>query len=90
MSGQEQMEKLFEVANQFIFAPDICIERCGTWLYATGKTYQYKDRLKALGFRWDKDRRAWVYHVSPYQKSYPFNTLSLPRIRQVYGCETLA
>ena len=30
------------------------------WILAVGNTYQVKDQLKALGARWNAERKAWM------------------------------
>lgn len=54
-----------ETANQFkdiidrlIHMDNINIEICGSWVWVTGQTYQHKERLKGIGFKFSKQKAA--------------------------------
>jgi hypothetical protein len=65
------------------------LEICGTWLWVTGKTYQVKDTLKELGFRYSANKLSWYYRQeddrSPNQEPIP-----LDLIREKYGSSVVA
>ena len=65
------------------------LEICGTWLWVTGKTYQVKDILKELGFRYSANKLSWYYRQeddrSPNQEPIP-----LDLIREKYGSSVVA
>ncbi len=65
------------------------LEICGTWLWVTGKTYQVKDTLKELGFRYSANKMSWYYRQeddrSPNQEPIP-----LDLIREKYGSSVVA
>jgi hypothetical protein len=65
------------------------LEICGTWLWVTGKTYQVKDTLKELGFRYSSNKLSWYYRKeddrSPNQEPIP-----LDLIREKYGTSVVA
>ena len=65
------------------------LEICGTWLWVTGKTYQVKDTLKDLGFRYSSNKLSWYYRQeddrSPNQEPIP-----LEMIREKYGTSVVA
>jgi len=54
-------------------------EICGTWLWVTGKTYQVKDTLKKLGFRYSVNKLSWYYwqeeHRSANQEPIPLEMI---------------
>jgi chromosome condensin MukBEF MukE localization factor len=64
-------------------------EVCGTWLWVTGKTYQVKDTLKELGFRYSANKLSLYYrqddHRSGNQEPIP-----LEMIREKYGTSVVA
>ena len=47
----EADEKLREVLQKIINFANINIEIVGCWIWVDGATYEYKDELKALGFK---------------------------------------
>lgn len=65
------------------------LEICGTWLWITGKTYQVKDTLKELGFRYSANKLSWYYRKSDH-KSGNQEPIPLEMIREKYGISEVA
>ena len=65
------------------------LEICGTWLWVTGKTYQVKDALKSLHFRYSSQKLAWYYRQEDHRSS---NQEPIPRelIREKFGSQQVA
>ena len=59
-------------------------EVCGTWLWVTGKTYQAKDTLKELGFRYSANKLSWYYRQDDHRSSNQ-EPIPLELIRSKYG-----
>jgi hypothetical protein len=38
------------------------VELIGRWIWVTGNTKEYKDTLKAMGFKWAAKKLAWSWH----------------------------
>jgi hypothetical protein len=76
-------EKIKELQEK-IDPAGLHLEICGTWLWVTGKTYQVKDTLKDLGFRYSANKLSWYYrqedHRSGNQEPIP-----IEMIRGKYG-----
>lgn len=66
----------------------VTVELCGAWLWVTGNTYAHRDRLKAAGYRFSKNKTAWYWHpadsISHSKKRY-----SLDEIRLMHGSEMI-
>ena len=81
-------EKIKELQEK-IDPSGLHLEICGTWLWITGKTYQVKDTLKELGFRYSSNKLSWYYRQeddrSPNQEPIP-----LEMIREKYGTSVVA
>ena len=77
-------EKLREVLQKIIHFSDITIELCGSWIWLSGNTYQYKDELKELGFKWASSKKQWYWHSEAFRKKGK-KTLSMDDIRNYYG-----
>jgi hypothetical protein len=81
-------EKIKELQEK-IDPSGLHLEICGTWLWVTGKTYQVKDALKDLGFRYSANKLSWYYRQeddrSPNQEPIP-----LEMIREKYGTSVVA
>jgi len=75
-----------DIIEQIIHFSGIDIEIIGTWIWVTGNTFQYKDKLKELKFQWVKTKTAWCWHEGEYQKHYK-KQYSLDDIRKMWGSE---
>lgn len=80
----EEDEKLREVLQNIIILQGINIEIIGSWLWVDGDTYAHKDTLKALGFRWAKEKKKWYFHPESFRKRSN-KKLSMNDIRNYYG-----
>ncbi|MCD8015912.1 MAG: molecular chaperone DnaJ [Lachnospiraceae bacterium] len=85
---KESASEYRDIINALIHLEGIAIEIIGSWVWVTGNTYQYKDDLKQLRFRFSKSKRAWYYHSADYRKTSK-KTFTLNEIRDLYGSETI-
>jgi len=67
---------------------DLDIEICGSWIWASGNTYNCKDKLKELGFKWAKAKKQWYWHQGEYVRKSK-KTFSMDEIREMHGSETV-
>ena len=74
------------IIEKIISIPDIQIEIIGTWLWVSGKTYEYRDIFKSFGMRYAKTKKAWYYtnENTGYHKGYHKD---LDEIRNKYGSQ---
>lgn len=84
----ETSNEFKDIINRLITLNDITIEICGSWLWITGNTYQHREALKHMRFRFSKSKNAWYYHTDVYRKNHG-RTFSLEEIRDLYGSETV-
>ena len=77
-------QKLREVLQQIISFEGINIEIVGCWIWVDGNTYQYKDALKEIGFKWAREKKKWHFHTEAFRKR-SHKTLSMDDIRNYYG-----
>ena len=63
------------------------IEITGVFIWVTGNTYQNKEVLKQLGFRYSRNKKAWYTAPKEYftQKTYYKKSYSMNEIRNKYG-----
>lgn len=80
----EADEKLRDVLSQIICFAGINIDIVGAWIWVDGNTYPYKAELKALGFRWSKQRKKWHWHDGDYRR-FGSKKLSYADIQNMYG-----
>lgn len=79
----ETPEEFREIISKIIHL-DIDIEIVGTWVWVTGNTKQCKDELKAAGFRWCNNKKAWSWHSGTYIKKSR-KTYGMDDIREMFG-----
>lgn len=76
--------KLREVLQKIIHFEGITIEICGSFIWVSGNTYQYKKQFKEFGFLWASQKKQWYWRPETYVKR-SHKTLSMQDIRNYYG-----
>ena len=61
---QEENEQFKANVNEII-GFNITIEIIGSWIWCFD-CFQYKDKLKELGFTWCSRKKSWVWHSGEY------------------------
>lgn len=77
-------ELLREMLQKVIHLSDITIEIIGNWLWISGNTYQYREKLKYLGFKFAGQKKSWHWHSEAFRKRSK-KKLSMDDIRNYYG-----
>ena len=80
----EEDEKLREILSKIITFTGINIEIIGNWIWIGGDTYSYKDEVKAMGFKWAREKKKWYFHTEAFRKK-SHKKLSIDDIRNYYG-----
>lgn len=78
---------LREILQKITGFSDITIELCGSWIWLSGNTYQYKTELKEIGFKWASKKRQWYWHSEAFRKKGK-KALSMEEIRNYYGSKS--
>lgn len=84
-STTEQSEDYINIINSIIKF-NIDIEIIGSWVWCFN-SYEYREQLKALGFKYSAKRQAWVWHSGEYKRRK--SNMALDAIREKYGSETI-
>lgn len=84
----ETPEQFKNIINRLIVLEGISIEIIGSWVWVTGNTYQHKEIIKSLMFRWSNSKKAWYFHGDNYHKTSR-KTFTLDEIRDLYGSQTI-
>lgn len=82
----ETAAEFMEIINALIHCEGVEIDLVGRWIWLTGNTYQYKDTIKELGFRYASKKKAWYWHTAE-DVCKSRKGLSLDQIKDKYGCE---
>lgn len=85
----EKDELFREALNKVINLENVKIEIIGCWIWITGNTYEVKEILKAAGFKFCGNKKAWSWHAGEkyYKKSK--RALSMDELRNLYGSEEI-
>ena len=83
----ETPKEYADLIIQLLKIPGLIVELCGAWLWITGDTYENRETLKALHFKFSSKKSAWYYHRDPYKK-HSKKEFSLNDIRNRFGSVT--
>ena len=84
----ETPEQFRMIIEKLIHLDGINIEICGSWIWVTGNTYNSREELKKMQFKYSKNKNAWYYHEPGYHKKSR-KSFSLDDIRDMFGSETV-
>lgn len=79
----EQLRAILDAISGY----NITVEIIGDWIWAFD-CFEYKDRLKELGFKWAPGKKAWTWHSGAYHRHHN-GDVSLDEIREKYGSKTV-
>ena len=82
----ETPEEFADIINTLVQLKGVEVELCGSWIWVSGNTKEYKDTLKGLHFKWAYKKQAWYYHTEPYRKK-SHRELTLDEIRDMFGSQ---
>ena len=85
----ETPEQFRDILNQIINLPGIVIELCGSWIWVSGNTKEYRDIFKTLGFMWSPKKSMW-YWRNKEDASPSRGAKSMDYIRSKYGSERVS
>jgi curved DNA-binding protein CbpA len=80
----ETSEFFKDLISDLMSMDNIIIEIIGCFVWLTGNTRPYKDRLKALNFKWHMKKSAWYLAPEDYRKRSR-KDYALDEIRAMYG-----
>ena len=87
----ETPEDFINICTELFKLDGLEVELCGRWLWIGGETRKHKDRLKALGCKWSKNKQKWSWHF-PEDAAMSYKgkkSWSMDRIRMQFGSEYL-
>lgn len=82
---KEQSGDFINIINSIINF-NIDIEIIGSWVWCFN-SYEYREQLKALGFKYSGKRKAWVWHSGEYKARK--SKMTIDEIRAKYGNEQI-
>ena len=82
----ENSEQFKDIINELMKMENVIIEIIGCFIWLTGNTKTYKDKLKEMKFQWHSKKIAWYLKPEDYKKR-SHKDYDLDEIRQMYGTE---
>lgn len=79
-------ERFAEIIDRLIHMEGVLIEVCGSFLWVSGSTYDHKDEIKAMGFKWAHKKRMWFLAPKDWKKKGR-RELTMDEIRGTYGSQ---
>ena len=79
----EVTEKYATLINALIRLDGVGIEICGTFIWLSGNTYEWRKPIKALGFKYSRNKKMW--YMAPTKRRARNNNWSIERIRAAHG-----
>lgn len=76
-------QKFVDVLNKLAGLEGIIVELAGDWLWISGNTYPYKDKLKEIGCRFAPKKKVWYYREEKDKARNP-KPYSMEEIRDIY------
>ena len=84
----ETAAEFMEIIQKIITFEGITIELCGSWIWVSGNTYEYKHEFKAAGFHWASTKKMW-YWRSEADAVRSRGKMTMDQIRNKYGSEAI-
>ena len=84
----EDMADFAEILQKLFGLDGIEIELCGSWLWISGNTRQYKDSLKEWGCKWSQNQSAWYWYSGEYHRKSK-KRFTMDEIRDMHGSEKI-
>lgn len=84
----ETPEEFRGIIDKIIFFEGVSIEIIGTWIWLTGNTFTYKDKIKELKFKYSKSKKSWYFN-NEENNTYRRGHFTLDQLRQRFDTTTV-
>ena len=81
-------DRFVEIIDALLKMEGVGIEICGSFVWLSGNTYEYKDEIKALGARWARKKRQWFIAPADWKKKGK-REYDMDHIRSKYGSQVV-
>ena len=83
----ETPKEFIQIIDALIRMHGVEIEICGSWLWVSGNTYEHKEKISALGFKYSKNKKSWYWFADIENTGKRRGKYSMAQIRNKYGSE---
>lgn len=84
----EDMADYADILQKLFSIDGIEIELCGSWLWISGNTREYKEQLKEWGCKWSNNNKAWYWYSGEYHRKSR-KRYTMDEIRDLHGSERI-
>lgn len=83
---EETPDAFKNIINRLMKCEGLDIEICGYWVWLSGNTYQHRELIKSIGFKFSSSKKSWYFDTlgGTRKKFYRGNT-PMDEIRAKYG-----
>jgi hypothetical protein len=82
---QVTMNDMIDALHAKVKSEGIQVEIIKDWLWVSGRTFDIRNELKELGFRYSSDKKAWYFRNEEKRVSGKHDPLPFNEIREKYG-----
>lgn len=75
----------FEFIGELKTMQGVVIEVCGYWVWLSGDTYPYKEKIQQLGFKFSGAKKSWYWSPSISSSEWRRGSKTMKVIRKKYG-----
>lgn len=86
-SSAEIEDAIRNVIEETTVLAGLTVELCGRWVWITGETYQWREKLKAIGCLFASKKKAWYWRPADEENKRKGKNVPLEAIRAKYGSE---
>lgn len=80
--------KTLEIIANLAGFEGLHLEICGSWLWVTGDTWNYRAELKSQGLKWASNKKAWFFHEYEWTRKNR-HSMTMDEIRENHGSEKI-
>lgn len=81
-------EEFIYIINELLKLKGLTVELCGSWIWISGDTKQYKEVLKSIGCRWASKKKMWYWRNEKDACHGNRKNYTMADIRFKYGSES--
>lgn len=79
----EVTERFAEIIASLVHMEGVGIEICGSFVWLSGNTYEWRQEIRELGFKWARRKKRWFLAPKNYRKRG--SEWSMDKIRSHHG-----
>lgn len=83
--GKLTMNAMVDALHSKVKSEGIHVELIKDWLWVSGKTFDVRDDLKELGFRYSSDKKSWYWRDDEKRITGKHDPMPFNEIRSKYG-----